>query len=168
MGIRKEKTMTWQEITTEIVSDVAQITSASPETESVIGIIQWQAKILAGLIFQPNIPSLTFQDGHTPQDGHTAVNVVGLSILPDPTTAPEHWRRTDLNAVPKKNGVPTAESAPLMYLVCLRRNAGHGVAFPARFTGGHIQWTGNPDVIDQVISALVKAGIFRANPTGLA
>jgi hypothetical protein len=105
MGIRKEKTMTWQEITTEIVSDVAQITSASPETESVIGTIQWQAKILAGLIFQQNIPSLTFQDGHTPQDGHSAVNVVGLSILPDPTTAPEHWRRTDLNAVPKKNGV---------------------------------------------------------------
>src|SRR5205807_2516783 len=71
-GIRKEKTMTWQEITTEMVSDVAQITSASPETESVIGIIQWQAKILAGLIFQPNIPFLTFQDSHKPQDGHTA------------------------------------------------------------------------------------------------
>lgn len=153
--------MTWQEITTKIVSDVAQITSASPETESVIGVIQWQAKILAGLIFQANIPSLTFQEGRTP------VNLVGVGILPDPTTAPEHWRRTDLNAVPTKNGVPMAESAPLMYLVCLRRNAAHGVAFPARFTGGHIQWTGNPDVIDQVISALVKAGILRANPPGL-
>ncbi len=36
--------MRWSETTTEIVTDVTQIISASPETESVIGIIQWQAK----------------------------------------------------------------------------------------------------------------------------
>ncbi len=44
--------MTWQEMGDEMLMDVAQITTSAPETDAVIGIIQWQNKLLAGPLYQ--------------------------------------------------------------------------------------------------------------------
>lgn len=155
---------TWAEMSEQIVMDLAQITSASPETESVIGIIQWQGKLLAGPVYQPNIFPLKVQDGETP------VNIVGITILPDPAAAQDgHWHPIDLKVTPKKNGIPTTEDTPVMYLVVQKQARGEGLAFPSRCdSGGRVQWSGNPEVIDHVKWALVKAGIVRADRVGTA
>jgi hypothetical protein len=149
--------MTWQAMSSEIVMDVAQITLASAETEYVIAVIQWQGKLLAAPVYQPNIFPLEFHDRGTP------VNVGGVSILPEPATAPQdrHWRPIDLKATPKENGIATKADTPVMYLVALKQAGGAGVAFPSRFdSSGRVQWSGNPEVIDEVRRALVKAGIL--------
>ena len=148
--------MTWQEMSSEIVLDVAQITIASPETEYVIGIIQWQGKLLAAPVYQPNILPLEFHDGGTP------VNVGGVSILPPPANAPQdrHWRPIELTLTPKKNGIATTKNMPLMYFSVLKQGDA-GVALPSRCdAGGRVQWSANPEVIDGVREALVKAGIL--------
>ena len=149
--------MAWQEMSDEIAMDVVQITIASPETEYVIGIIQWQSQLLAAPVYQPNIFPLEFHDGGTP------VNVNGIAILPPPANPPQdrHWRPIELTLTPKKNGSPTTEDTPVMYLAALKQAGGAGVAFPSRFdSSGRVQWSGNPEVIDGVREALVKAGIL--------
>jgi hypothetical protein len=144
-------------MSSEIVLDVAQITIASPETEYVIGIIQWQGKLLAAPVYQPNILPLEFHDGGTP------VNVGGVSILPPPANAPQdrHWRPIELTLTPKKNGIATTENMPLMYFSVLKQGDA-GVALPSRLdgSGGRVRWSGNSEVIDEVRRALVKAGIL--------
>jgi hypothetical protein len=148
--------MTWQEMSDEIATDVVQITIASPDIEYVVGVIQWQNKLLAGPVFQPNIFPLNLRDGETP------VHVNGIAILPAPATAPDgHWRPIELKVTPKKNGSPTTEDTPVMYLVARKQAGGTGVVFPSRFySSGRVQWSGNPEVIDEVRRALVKAGIL--------
>ena len=148
--------MSWQEMSDEIAIDVAQITLASPETEYIIGIIQWQGQLRAGPVYQPNIFPLEFHDRGTP------VNVGGVSILPEPATAAKgHWRPIELKATPKENGIATKADMPVMYLVALKQAGGAGVAFPSRFdSSGRVRWSGNPEVIDEVRRALVKAGIL--------
>jgi hypothetical protein len=149
--------MTWQEMSDEIVMDVAQITLASAETEYVIAVIQWQGQLLAAPVYQPNIFPLEFHDRGTP------VNVNGIAILPPPATAPQdrHWRPIELKVTPKKNGSPTTEDTPVMYLVCLKKAGGAGVALPSRCDAGwRVQWSANPEVIDHVREALVKSGIL--------
>jgi len=156
--------MKWQEMGDEMLMDVAQITTSAPETESVVGIIQWHGELLAGPLYQPNTFPLT------PHHGETPVEVGAVSILPDPATAPVgHWRPIDLKVWPKKNGIPTTEDMPIMYLVILKHARGEGLAFPSRQErGGRVRWSGNPSVIDRVKWALVKVGIIRADEIGAA
>jgi hypothetical protein len=118
---------------------------------------------VAGPVYQPNIFSVKVNDSETLAD------VGGMSILPDPETAPlGHWRPVDLKLTPKINGIATTEDMPVLYLVGLKPPRAEGVAFASRYGSGVVQWSGNPDVINHVRSALVKIGNLRADRTGMA
>jgi hypothetical protein len=123
--------MTWQEMSDEILADVAQIMSASSTTEYVVGVMQWRSKTVAGPVYQPNILPVKVHDGETPAD------VSGVSILPDPDTVRcGHWRPVNLKLTPKINGIATSEDVPALYLVGLKPPGAQGVAFPSRYGGG--------------------------------
>lgn len=139
--------MNWKELTHEILLDVAKFVSATPDTEYIVGIIQWNGKFVAAPVYQPSPFELV---------GDAAVTT-GMSVMPQP---PDGWKPVKLMQampVPKKNGVPDAGNMPILYF--LMKPDGAGLGIPSRFGNGKIAWSHNEKIIDYIGTELALIGI---------
>lgn len=64
--------MTWEEITKEILTDIVKILGADNSVHHLVGIVQWQGKIIGRLVYQPSIIEFVGDDGLT----------TGMSMIP--------------------------------------------------------------------------------------
>lgn len=139
--------MTWEEMTKEILSDIVKIVAADNSAHYVVGIVQWQGKIIGRPVYQPSPFELVGDGGTT----------AGMSMMPEP---PSDWKAVELKFVPKVDGVPSKADMPLAYYVI--GGKGEGVAFPARFHNeAQITWTQNLEIIEHVGDMLLVAGLLE-------
>ena len=139
--------MTWKEITDEILRDIIKAVAEDIQIEYMVGLVQWEGKLIASPVYQPTPLELT---------GARSGFMLGMNII----VKPESWKPIDLKFVPKVNGQPTAANMPVAYFII--GDKGHGVAFPARFNDeGKINWSHNPDIIDLIQAALMRAGLYK-------
>lgn len=138
-------TVNWKELTDEIMSDLAQLVIATPDIKYIVGIVQWNGKLVARPIYQPNPFELVGDGGTT----------TGMSVMPEP---PNDWKPVKPQAVPvpKKNGVPSAENMPILYF--LMKPDGAGLGIPSRFGNGRIGWSHNEELIDYIGAELALVG----------
>jgi hypothetical protein len=136
--------MNWKELTDEIMLDVAKLLSATPDIKYIVGIIQWNGKIISRPIYVPS--PVEFVGG---DDGSTT----GMSVMLEP---PNGWKPIKLPIVPKANGKPSAENMPIFYF--LMKPNGSGLGIPSRFGNGRIGWSHNEEIIDYIGAELALIG----------
>ena len=147
--------LTWQQMKQEIISDLCQIINAMPTAEYIVAMIQWRAKSLAGIVYQPAPFTVIAGSGIAR----------GMSVIPVPGDIPDHWVPIELPVFPARNGVRLTDDMPVFYFVHLRGNGGNGLVIPGRHDKtGRIQWSGNDVIIDEMAVTLAVAGIMTIEP----
>src|ERR1700722_11587600 len=121
-----EKTMNWKELTDEIMADLAKLVGTTPDIEYIVGIVQWNGKIVSRVIYQPSPAGLVG-------------DATGMSVMGEP---PNGWKPLNLPVKPRVNGVHSNENMPIFYFLMRHGANGSGLGIPSRFNGeGKIGWS---------------------------
>jgi hypothetical protein len=135
----------WKELTDEIMSDLAQLVIATPDIKYIVGIVQWNGKIVSRAIYQPSPVEFVGDGGKT----------TGMSVMVEP---PDGWKPIKLPMKPRKNGVHTDENMPLFYFLMREGANGSGLGIPSRFGNGKIGWSHSEEWIDYIGAELALVG----------
>jgi hypothetical protein len=137
--------MNWKELTDEIMLDVAKLVGATPDIKYIVGIVQWNGKIVSRAIYQPSPVELVGDGGKT----------IGMSVMVEP---PDGWKPIKLPVKPRVNGVHSNENMPLFYFLMREGANGSGLGIPSRFGNGQIGWSHSEEWIDYIAAELALVG----------
>lgn len=137
--------MNWKELTDEIMADVAKLVGATMDIKYIVGIIQWNGKIVSRAIYQPSPIEIVGDGGKT----------VGMSVMPQP---PDGWKPIKLPVNPTVNGVHSDENMPIFYFLMRHGTGGSGLGIPSRFGNGKIGWSHSEEWIDYIGADLALVG----------
>lgn len=139
-------TVNWKDLTNEIMLDVAKLVSATPDIKYIVGIIQWNEKIVARPIYVPSPVEFVGNGGTT----------TGMSVMVEP---PDGWSPLNLQGIkPRKNGKHSNENMPIFYFLMREGANGSGLGIPSRFGNGKIGWSHSEEWIDYIGAELALVG----------
>jgi len=144
--------MNWKELTDEIMLDVVKLVAATPDIKYIVGIVQWNGKIVSRAIYQPS-PFELVGDGGTTK---------GMSVMLEPT---DGWKPIKLPVKPKVNGVHSDENMPIFYFLMREGALGSGLGIPSRFGNGKIGWSHSEEWIDYIGAELALVGTVTLGQT---
>jgi len=136
----------WKDLTDEIMLDVVKLVSATPDIKYIVGIVQWNGKLVARPVYVPSQFEFVGDGGTT----------IGMSVMLEP---PDGRKPIKLPIVPKANGKPSAENMPIFYF--LMKPDGAGLGIPSRLGNGRIGWSHNEEWIDYIGAELALLGTVK-------
>jgi hypothetical protein len=153
-GIRNGGTqLTFDELRTEIIGDLAQIIAVSTKVLGITAIIHSAGSLWASLVLNDALLSgLCLLNGDVAGDGY-------MGIIEDPSRCPQRWKQ-----IPKERlSARSHKDEPLFpvgYFVLLP-DSRYGLALPGRMDGGRIGWSANEEFLTKVAHILADIGILQ-------